>query len=186
MTLVLLSIKQWHLKMWYIPPLQAWCFLSHLPILLCGWHDGWTCQQGVWEFWLALLPLHMFQSQYWMQWSLGDIFLMNLWEPIRFWRTGPCWIHSSIDVIIHSHFCHYVLQAVNQLCFMCMGGIWLDGSICGSIFLLMLSCLSITINTIPLSALSIMWSLSGLGCLIAIISTLLRLDLGWCGCLKTL
>ena len=59
---------------------------------------------------------------------------MNFWKPIKLWKTCSCRIHSSVDVFIHSCFCLYVPQDVDQLCFMFIGGICLDGSVSVGIF----------------------------------------------------
>ena len=59
---------------------------------------------------------------------------MNLRKPIEFRRTGPCWIHSPIDVITHSSINIYLFQGVDQPSFKFIGGIRLDGSVSVGIF----------------------------------------------------
>ena len=54
---------------------------------------------------------------------------MYFWKPLKFWRTGPCRVHFSIDVFLHACINFYFLQDVNEFIFQFVGGVSLNGSV---------------------------------------------------------
>ena len=87
---------------------------------------------------------------------------MNIWQPIKFWWTGPCVIHLLVGVFIHLCFCfNFFKRLISFALCLLVGSVGIVLYVLGSsnriLDFLIYSFLSITTDATSLSAFSIMW-----------------------------